>query len=133
MAGIGIILGILCFSSFTLIVNKSRLDAYINLYLGISYFIGFAMCLIIIVIRGHAIKARALLYGLAGGILSYVGSYLYIRLMGVFPSALIVPLFSCGSIVLVTLCSVVIFREKISRRLITALFVGVMAVAALCI
>lgn len=53
--------------------------------------------------------------------------------MGVFPSSLIVPLFSCGSIIMVTIGSAAIFKEKITKRMVVALAVGILAVAALSV
>lgn len=114
-------------------VSFLKMDAYIDVYLGISYLIGFAMCLSVIIARKYAVKVPDLSYGLAGGILSYTGSYLYIMLMGVFPSTLLVPLFSCGSIILVTLCSVTLYKERLGKRQILALLTGLAAVTALCI
>jgi drug/metabolite transporter (DMT)-like permease len=114
-------------------VTILKMDAYINIYLGISYFIGFAACLAIVVIKRYPVRVKTLIYGLAGGFLSYLGSYLYIVLMGVFPSSLIVPVFSCGSIIMVTIGSAVIFKEKISKRMVAALVVGILAVAALSV
>jgi drug/metabolite transporter (DMT)-like permease len=110
-----------------------KMDAYISMYLGISYFIGFAACLATVVIKRYPVRIPTVIYGLAGGLLSYLGSYIYILLMGVFPSSLIIPLFSCGSIFMVTIGSAAIFKEKIEKRMVIALAVGILAVAALSI
>lgn len=114
-------------------ISILKLDAYINIYLGISYFIGFSVCLFIVILKKYQVRIQTLAYGLAGGILSYLGSYLYIVYIGVFPSTLIIPLFNCGSIIMVTIGSVIFFKEKIGKRQVFILAVGILAVAALCI
>ncbi len=114
-------------------VTILKLDSYINIYLGITYLMGFAVCLAIILAKRYPVKIKTMAYGLAGGILSYLGSYLYTALMGIFPSSFIIPLFSIGSIITVTIGSVVIFKEKIQKRMVAALFVGILSVTFLCI
>lgn len=125
------------FSGIVVIIQKYvtvlNLDSFIDLYLGISYFIGFIACLIAVVAKKYPIGAKTILYGLIGGILSYSGSYLYIKLMGIFPSSLIVPVISIGVIVIVTIGSFIIFKEKLTRKMMAAIAVGILAVAFLCI
>jgi uncharacterized membrane protein len=121
---------VVIFQKYLSVLN---LGSFVNLFLGISYFIGFIACLTIIIVKKYPIKALTVLYGFIGGILSYSGSYLYIKLLGVFPSSLIVPVFSIGGVIVVTIGSVVIFKEKITKRMIATIAVGILAVAFLCI
>lgn len=114
-------------------VTVLNMESYISIFLGIAYFIGFSLCLAIVVIKKYPVRVRTLLYGLEGGLLSYLGSYMYVVLIGIFPSSLIVPLYSLGSIITVTIGSSLIFGEKIKSRQRAVLAVGFLAVAALCI
>lgn len=114
-------------------VTFLNFDSFIGIYLGISYFIGFAACIAAIWFKRHTFSKKAFIYGLSAGLLSYVGSYVYIELMGVFPTALVIPLVSIGSIISITIGSVLIFKEKIRKRMIAAILTGILAVAFLCI
>lgn len=114
-------------------VTFLSLDSFIDLYLGLSYLIGAAVCIAIVAVKKYPIRVLTVLYGFIGGVLSYIGSFLYVKLMGVFPSSLIVPVFSIGAIIVNAIGSVVIFKEKITKRMKAAIAIGILAVAFLCI
>jgi len=121
---------VLVFQKYVTILN---FGSFIDHYLGLCYLIGSIASAIIVVKKKYPIKLLTVLYGLAGGILSYTGSYLYVKLMGVFTSSLIVPVFSIGGIVFTAIGSVIIFNEKITKKMKAAMAVGILAVAFLCI
>jgi len=114
-------------------VTVLQFDNFISHYLGISYLFGFFVCVAVVLIRKYRVDVRTVVYGAVGGIFSFLGSYLYIAQMGVFPAYIVIPIFSFGIIVAVSVGSALIFREKLERRQYFALAVGLLAVVALSI
>ncbi len=61
---------------------------------------------------GRHILPRELAAGVAVGVPNYFSSYLLLRALEKLPAFLVYPVFSAGTIVLVTLLSALLFREK---------------------
>ncbi len=76
---------------------------------------------------------RHILVGIACGICTYTMNILNLKLSGLLPSQLFFPLVNGSSIVLSSLMSVVIFKEKISKKQLIGLCGGIISLIGICI
>lgn len=67
------------------------------------------------------------------GICTFAMNLLNLKLSGIMPSQIFFPAVNGGSIILSSLCSVIIFKEKITKRQITGLLGGLASIIAICI
>ncbi len=70
---------------------------------------------------GKKAARRDLAAGIAVGIPNYFSSVLLLRSLASIPAFIVYPVFSTGAILLVTLISIPLFHERLSRRQVTGL------------
>ena len=75
------------------------------------------------------------LYGMAFvcGICTFTMNFLNLRLSGVLPSQLFFPVVNGGALIFTSLCAVLIFKEKMSRRQMIGLIGGIAALIGVCV
>ena len=66
--------------------------------------------------NGKALRPRELAAGILAGIPNYFSSYFLLKALLTLPAALVYPVFSVGSLLLVMAAGVLLFREKLGRR-----------------
>jgi len=71
--------------------------------------------------------------GLICGGCSFGMNYINLKLSGLLPSQLFFPLVNGSAIVLSSLMSVIIFREKLSKRQTVGLIGGIVSLVAICL
>ena len=63
----------------------------------------------------------------------FIMNYINLKLSGVLPSQLFFPLINGSSIVLSSIMSVIIFKEKLSKRQTIGLIGGIVSLIAICL
>lgn len=76
---------------------------------------------------------KHVIFAVVCGICTYLMNYLNLKLSGLLPTQLFFPLVNGSAIVLSSLSSVLIFKEKISRRQLVGLVGGIFALVAICL
>ena len=66
--------------------------------------------------NGKPLRPRELAAGILAGIPNYFSSYFLLKALLSLPAALVYPVFSVGSLLLVMAAGVLLFREKLGRR-----------------
>jgi multidrug transporter EmrE-like cation transporter len=71
--------------------------------------------------NGNKLSLRDLAAGILVGIPNYFSSVLLLKALNGIPAFIVYPVFSSGTILIVTLVSSLFFHEKLSRRQLTGL------------
>lgn len=75
---------------------------------------------------------KHIIFAVVCGICTYLMNYLNLKLSGLLPSQLFFPLVNGSAIVLSSLSSVLIFKEKITKRQLVGLIGGILSLIAIC-
>ena len=78
-------------------------------------------------------RTRQVLIAVVCGICTYAMNVLNLRLSGMLPSQLFFPLINGSSIVLTSLVSIFLFKEKISKKQAVGLCGGILSLIAICL
>ncbi|MDY3927821.1 MAG: EamA family transporter [Clostridia bacterium] len=78
-------------------------------------------------------NTRVLLLVVISGICTFAMNLLNLKLSGIIPSQIFFPTVNGGSIILSSICSVVIFKEKITKRQLIGLLGGLLSLIAICV
>ena len=76
---------------------------------------------------------RHVIFAVVCGVCTYAMNILNLRLSGILPSQLFFPLINGSAIVLSSLTSILIFKEKITRRQLIGLCGGIASLIAICL
>jgi drug/metabolite transporter (DMT)-like permease len=94
-----------------------------SLYLGLLFFVSFLVTSYYIVIKKVTIKGnKEIKFGLLLGIPNFFSSYFLIDAFTTLKSAIVFTLFGIGTILTVSLVSIILFKEKITKLQILFLF-----------
>lgn len=104
---------------------------FTNSYLLMFYVVGGLICWIAAAVLGKRVRLLDVAFGVAAGLMSYVGNVFMIRGLSMGRAALVFPIVYGISMVLVTLISVVCFRERLTPRGICAVIVGIASIVVL--
>lgn len=102
-------------------------------------FVAFAVAEVFCVIRNKGKFDKALLDGRTVGIgllcggCTFAMNYINLKLSGLLPSQLFFPLVNGSAIVLSSLTSVLVFKEKLTKRQTVGLIGGILSLCAVCI
>ncbi len=114
---LGIFLGILCFSGFSFIVNKSQIDkCNIFSFTASLYFVGFLLCLVTVVSNNciRAFPSAVLSLSVVAGIAS-VGSFLsQLAALKTGGKLSVINIIGNLSTLIPIIYSIVVFHEKIT-------------------
>jgi len=96
---------------------------YKPIYLLIVFATAFMLSLILYLIREKkpVKKTHALIIGSIIGIPNLFASFFLLNALDAFPAAIVFPAYSAGSILLISLLSVLIFKEKLFKKDIAAI------------
>lgn len=92
-------------------------------FLMTTFFVALLLCALLCVVKKETITRREIVYGLALGIPNYFSARFLLLSLGEIPAVIAYPTYSVGTIVAVTLAGLILFREKISKRQMTALII----------
>lgn len=76
---------------------------------------------------------RFVLLAVLSGVMTFTMNYLNLKLSGIIPSQIFFPVVNGGSIILSSVCSIVVFREKITVRQAVGLCGGLLCLIAICL
>ncbi|MBQ2700756.1 MAG: hypothetical protein IJF65_06310 [Clostridia bacterium] len=88
-----------------------------------TFFVALLLCALLCVVKKETITRREIVYGMALGIPNYFSARFLLLSLGEIPAVIAYPTYSVGTIVAVTLAGLLLFREKISKRQMTALII----------
>ncbi len=87
-----------------------------NFFILIYNLAAFLICLIVILQSKQFPTKKDFFYGTASGICIGVSSYFWVRIIVSMPGIIFFPIATIGGILVMTLCSYLIWNEKINRR-----------------
>lgn len=96
-------------------------------FLLFTFLSAFLLCVLLVMKNNEKPCKADLLYGVALGIPNYFSALFLLKALGSVKAVVVYPTFSVGTIVTVSLVSVLFFREKLAKRQILAL--GIILVA----
>jgi len=100
-------------------------------YLLFTFATALVICVAMCVMKKQRLAPADVLFGAAVGIPNYLSSKFLLLSLNSVPAVAAYPTFSVGTIVLVTLTGVILFREKMEKRKLAALGVILIALALL--
>ena len=102
-------------------------------------FIAFVCAILFCVFRSRGSEAKisldkkAVLIGLICGGCTFGMNYINLKLSGILPSQLFFPLINGSAIVLSSIASVIIFKERLSKKQAIGLIGGIISLIAICL
>lgn len=105
------------------------------LFLASAFLFSFAFSAIMGAVQGGGLQLCGRQYLIAAlcGVCGVIMNYLNLTLSGVIPSQIFFPLVNGGAMILISLVSVLVFREKLVKRQIIGLVGGIISLIAICI
>lgn len=79
------------------------------------------------------IEKKVILFAMICGVCTFAMNYINLKLSGILPSQLFFPLVNGSSIILSSLMSVVVFKERLSKKQTIGLVGGIASLIAICI
>lgn len=102
-----------------------------SLYLFYTFATAFALCVVLVIHKKERPGFRALLYGTLVGIPNFFSAKFLLGALGKLPAVVVYPSFSVGTMLIVTLAGVAVFRERLSKVQWIALAVIIVALVLL--
>ena len=87
-----------------------------NLYLFCTFFAALLIALVLALRQRRQITATDLLYGLLIGIPNYYSARFLLLSLGDVPAVIAYPVFSVGTIIVISAAGAVFFHERLNRR-----------------
>jgi len=109
-------------------VGPQRLKDQFLLY---TFAVALILCVVLVVVKKQRFGWKDVAFGLLIGIPNYFSARFLLLALGGVPAMIVYPSFSVGTIVLVALAGVLLFREKLNRRKIIGLLLILAALVLL--
>lgn len=113
------------------IYSEWGVPALENQYLLYTFASAFLLCLVLCVLRKESVAWVDVLCGALIGIPNYFSARFLLLSLGSIPAVAAYPIFSVGTLIVVTLLGVLLFKEKLSLRQKIALVIILAALALL--
>ena len=117
-----------CMSKVYEVLGDGELKNHFLLY---TFFMALVLCIALALFKKQSITLPDVFYGLLIGVPNYFTARFLLLSLDTIPAVVAYPCYSVGTIVLVTLAGAVFFREKLSRRQMTALAIILAALVLL--
>jgi len=118
-------------SSMSKVYREWGASSLADHFLLLTFFSAMVICIFLIVRRKDHFGVQEAFYGILIGIPNFVSSRLLLKSLNSLPAIIVYPVHSVGTIVLVTLVGLFVFRERLSRRQMIAMAVIMVALAML--
>lgn len=92
-----------------------------NYFLVFTFGVALVLCSVLCVMQKQAVTPADVLCGFALGVPNYMSARFLLRALQDVPAVVVYPTFSVGTIILVTLAGVLLFREKLEKRKLLAI------------
>ncbi len=96
-----------------------------------TFMFAFVLCFSLMKIKGERIEKKQWGYGAVMGFANYYSSRLVLEALEYIPAVVVFPTYAVGAIVLISLCGVIFFHEKLSNQQWTGFFMILAAIALL--
>ena len=102
-------------------------DRFEEVFLVFTFVIAFLLSIVLVKIKKQGFTASEFFYGAMLGIPNYFSARFLLKSLGEIPAVVAYPTFSIGTIAVITLTGVLVFKEKITKRQMSA--IGLIAIA----
>lgn len=102
-------------------------DKFEELFLVCTFVVAFLLSVVLVKIKKQRYTKNELLYGALLGIPNYYSARFLLKALGEVPAVVAYPTFSIGTIAVITLTGVLVFKEKLNKRQLVA--IGLIAIA----
>lgn len=102
-----------------------------NQFLLYTFLSAFITCMIVVFINKQTFTIEEIKYGICMGVPNYLSSKFLLMALHSILAVIVYPTFSVGTIVVITLTGLLLFKEKISKKQIVSLFAILLALALL--
>lgn len=102
-------------------------DKFEELFLVCTFVVAFLLSVVLVKIKKQRYTQNELLYGALLGIPNYYSARFLLKALGEVPAVVAYPTFSIGTIAVITLTGVLVFKEKLNKRQLVA--IGLIAIA----
>ena len=102
-------------------------DQFEELFLAFTFVIAFFLSLLLVKVKKQKITKQELFYGAMLGIPNYFSARFLLKSLGEIPAVVAYPTFSIGTIAIITLTGMIVFKEKITKLQLFA--IGLIAIA----
>lgn len=109
------------------IFQKYALLEYKSIFLFFVFFVAFIISLIVTIKQNKMVTKRDISTGILVGIPNLFSSFFLIMALDHMKTSVVFPIYSAGSIVVITLAGTIFFKEKLKRKEIIAIFMTIIA------
>lgn len=102
-------------------------EQFEELFLVFTFVIAFVLSIILVVYKKQKFTINEFIYGALLGLPNYYSARFLLKALGEIPAVVAYPTFSIGTIAVITITGIIIFKEKITRMQMFA--VGLIAIA----
>ena len=102
-----------------------------NQFLLYTFISAFVSCLVLVVINKQTFTKEEIKYGICMGVPNYLSSKFLLKSLQTLLAVIVYPTFSVGTIVVITMTGLLLFKEKITKKQIIALFAILLALVLL--
>lgn len=109
------------------IFQKYAIVEYKSLFLFVVFFVAFLVSFITTLKRKKKVKTRDLITGVMVGIPNLFSSFFLIMALNYMKTSVVFPIYSAGSIVVITIAGVLFFKEILKRKEIISIIMTIIA------
>ena len=124
---LGVLVGCGLADGMSKIYQELGTKQFEELFLVITFIIAFALSIVLIGVKKQKITKNEIIYGAMLGVPNYYSARFLLKALGQIPAVVAYPTFSIGTIAVITLTGIIVFREKLTKRQMIA--IGLIAVA----
>lgn len=118
-------------SSMSKVYREVGVSALSDHFLFFTFTSAFVICLVLILRQKESFGLKEIIYGVLIGVPNFVASRLVLKALESLPAMIVYPFRSVGSIVLVMLAGLLVFRERFGKRQLAAMLVILFALVML--
>lgn len=85
-------------------------------FLCFSFGVAFALCMGLVLAKKERPDGKAMLYGAVIGVANFFSSKLVLSALGQIPAVVLFPTYSVSTMLVVTVCGLLFFKERLTRR-----------------
>ena len=102
-----------------------------ELFLVLTFVVAFILSILLVILKKQKFTKKELIYGALLGVPNYFSARFLLKALGEIPAVVVYPTFSIGTIAVITLIGVIVFKEKITKLQMFAIGLIAIAVALL--